>query len=87
MAAYDWLELRGRGSRGTWGCMGMFLYGGGAGYFLGTKVLQCLDWAGKSVGTVGIKGASLLDCLRKMLVDPAFTVDFKSCVRYCLVFY
>nr|GEV57725.1 ribonuclease H-like domain-containing protein [Tanacetum cinerariifolium] len=27
-AAYDWLELRRNGSRGTWGCMGMFLYGG-----------------------------------------------------------
>nr|GEV81587.1 putative reverse transcriptase domain-containing protein [Tanacetum cinerariifolium] len=28
--------------------------------------------------------ASLLDFLRKMPVDPAFVVDFKSCVRYCL---
>nr|GFA47840.1 hypothetical protein [Tanacetum cinerariifolium] len=30
--------------------------------------------------------ASLLDCLRKMPVDSAFAVDFKSCVRYCPVF-
>nr|GEZ42098.1 hypothetical protein [Tanacetum cinerariifolium] len=27
-------------------------------------------------------GASLLDSLRKFSVDPAFAVDFQSCVRY-----
>nr|GEZ50825.1 ribonuclease H-like domain-containing protein [Tanacetum cinerariifolium] len=29
--------------------------------------------------------AFLADCCRKMPVDSAFGVDFKSCVRYCLV--
>nr|GEX32257.1 hypothetical protein [Tanacetum cinerariifolium] len=35
------------------------------------------------VDLLGAEVASLLDCLRKMPVDPAFAADFQSCVRYC----
>nr|GEZ72653.1 hypothetical protein [Tanacetum cinerariifolium] len=52
LAAWDWLIIRGKGSRAHGGCMEVIVYGEGAGIIMGTKVLQC-TWDGKkAVGSI-----------------------------------
>nr|GEZ07928.1 putative reverse transcriptase domain-containing protein [Tanacetum cinerariifolium] len=89
------MELRGRGSRGTWGCWGMNWvqwgvreYAGDDGSTVagfGREFLLGLVGVGFGFGVIAILvHASLLDSLRKLPVDLAFAVDFQSCVRYRL---
>nr|GEV61136.1 putative reverse transcriptase [Tanacetum cinerariifolium] len=55
MVAYDWLFLFGKGSRGTWGCMGMFLYGGVQGKGWGRMGNSSGFLAGNLVGAVRVR--------------------------------
>nr|GEY80786.1 hypothetical protein [Tanacetum cinerariifolium] len=67
-------------------CMERFWCGAGIWESLGKKGEQWEFLAENS----GIRqlgwGLHCLISLRKMLVDPAFDVDFQSCARYCPVF-
>nr|GEZ25096.1 probable protein arginine N-methyltransferase 1 [Tanacetum cinerariifolium] len=49
----------------------------GAGYYVSTNEVSLICQLGKGAGAHGGVWE------RKMAVDPAFDVDFKSCVRYC----